>query len=141
MKLFQIEEPDGSPAGDGPGAAIGVDLTEASGTGALLAVSVGGNAELLRGRDDGLERYVVEADVPAVDALRALRARAERALSRPVTHVVVAAPVSRHPALAAAADAAGLAVRLVTAEDALAAAPQIAFGTAILAEDMAREAR
>ncbi|HKW53668.1 MAG TPA: hypothetical protein VJO12_08260, partial [Stellaceae bacterium] len=46
MKLFQIEEPDGSPleTGDGPGAAVGIDI--AGGVG-RVAVALGGNAEIL----------------------------------------------------------------------------------------------
>ena len=41
MKLFQIEEPDGSPldAGDGPGAAVGIDIA-AGGVG-RVAVALG----------------------------------------------------------------------------------------------------
>ena len=45
MKLFQIEEPDGSPVDtDAPGVAIGIDI---GGTHAEVAVAVGGNAVVL----------------------------------------------------------------------------------------------
>src|SRR5258707_50698 len=93
--LFQIEEPDGSPLGEpeGAGVAIGVDL---AGPHAMVAVAVGGNAEMLPAHDGppGLETSALrgargEFDPAAVTAaLLALRGRAERALGRPVTHAV-----------------------------------------------------
>ena len=97
MKLFQIEEPDGSPADpNAPGAAIGID---ASGKLAEIAFSVGGNATILPDRE-GFEQ---ELPVPALDAsstawqalFEGARLRAERNLARPVTHaalVLVAVP-------------------------------------------------
>ena len=95
--LFQIEEPDGSPLGEpeGAGVAIGVDL---AGPRAMVAVAVGGNAEILPAPDGlpGPETSALrgaggEFDPPAVAAaLQALRGRAERALGRPVTHAVIA---------------------------------------------------
>jgi len=137
MKLFQIEEPDGSPAevAEGPGAAVGIDLAGA------VAVAVGGNAEILRGREGS------ESELPTAlaERLGALKARAERSLARPVTHAVIAAEVA-DAALPAAAEAAGLMVlRLMRREDAAAlaagAAPQeaAALGAAICAEEMASE--
>src|SRR5258708_25445353 len=48
--LFQIEEPDGAPLGEpeGAGVAIGIDLASPR---AVVAVAVGGNAEILPARD------------------------------------------------------------------------------------------
>src|SRR5690242_2653506 len=92
MKLFQIEEPDGSPADpDMPGAAIGL---AALGPSAEIAVAVGGNAVILTDRV-GFER---DLPVPGADAategwqalFEGARLRAERGLARPVTHAVVA---------------------------------------------------
>ncbi len=134
--LFQIEEPDGSPlAAEGPGAAIGIDL---SGLLGRIAVSVGGNAELLavadppataplRDRDGGYRLETLAA------ALLALRAVAERALARPVTHaaIILAEPADAvaEAVLAAAAAASGLVVtrRLPAAAGVL--------GAALAAED------
>ena len=95
--LFQIEEPDGRPTeyGEGIGAAIGIDLSQARGT---VAVAIGGNAELLRSRDgepgpatgglrDASGRFLA---APTSAALLELRVLAERALARPVTHAVIA---------------------------------------------------
>ncbi len=59
MKLFQIEEPDGSPADpDAPGVAIGIDI---SGSSAEVAVAVGGNAAVLPDR----EGFALDLAVPA----------------------------------------------------------------------------
>jgi len=137
MKLFQIEEPDGSPAeaAEGPGAAVGIDLAGA------VAFAVGGNAEILRGRE-GSEGALPEA---LAERLGALKARAERSLARPVTHAVIAAEAA-DAALPAAAEAAGLTVlRLMLRKDAAAlaagASPQeaAALGAAICAEEMASQ--
>ncbi|HZB92280.1 MAG TPA: hypothetical protein VE397_12605, partial [Stellaceae bacterium] len=90
MKLFQIEEPDGSPPADAPGIAVGIELSAQKG--AAVAVAVGGNAELLPGAD-GERRLAAAAlgDEAALTALlMRLRERAEKALARPVTHAVVA---------------------------------------------------
>ena len=146
MKLFQIEEPDGTPLeSDGPGAAVGIELSAAEG--AAVAVAVGGNAELLPGADgaarlaaSGLE----DADALAALLLR-LRERAEKALARPVTHAVVAlaAPGERaFQATGAAAASAGLVLlRLMGSSEAAARAPGArpadapVLGAAIQAED------
>jgi hypothetical protein len=150
--LFQIEEPDGSPLdADGPGVAVGVDLT---GLRAGVAVAIGGNAEALAppegaagpetaGLRDAAGAFLED---PSTKALLALRGLAERALSRPVTHAVIVVPEAPGPAsraaLAAAAAASGLVVtRLLTAAEAteLAAgvpAPLAAlYGAAVAAED------
>ncbi|HEV2189269.1 MAG TPA: hypothetical protein VGR70_18815 [Stellaceae bacterium] len=143
MKLFQIEEPDGSPSDtDAPGAAIGID---ASGKLTEVAFAVGGNAVILADRE-GFER---DLPVPAPDALlvawqalfEGARLRAERALARPVTHAVLVFAASLDPALAAellkASEAAEIELlRIVTAGD-LASGDTPAEGAAILAEDMA----
>src|SRR5262249_15814485 len=90
VKLFQIEEPDGSPADpDAPGAAIGIDATGAEGE---VAFAVGGNAVAL----DDREGFALDLPVPAAAAaaedwrsfFEGARLRAERALGRPVTHAV-----------------------------------------------------
>jgi hypothetical protein len=147
MKLFQIEEPDGSPADpDMPGAAIGIDL---SGGRAKVAVAVGGNAALLADRE-GFERdLAVPAPAAGAEAWQALfegtRLRAERALARPVTHAVVAMarmPESETAArLHQAAEAAGLAVLRLVAVAGLAAGEAPAFAAAVLAEDLAPRPR
>ncbi len=144
MKLFQIEEPDGSPTDpDAPGAAIGIF---AGTTLAEVAFSVGGNAAILGDRE-GFER---DLPVPALDAEAEVwqvlfvgaRLRAERALARPVTHAVLAiagepdeATVAR---LEAAAASSGLALLAVVQTGSLAAAAeQPALAAAMLAEDTA----
>jgi hypothetical protein len=120
VKLFQIEEPDGAPLEvDGPGAAVGIHLAAE----AAIAFSVGGNAEIL-GR-------AVLGD--PLETLLALRGQAEKMLSRPVTHAVIAAekPVKL--------EAAGLALlRHVSVEEAARlGGGSAALGAAILAEDLA----
>jgi Hsp70 protein len=151
--LFQIEEPDGTPIDEdgGPGAAVGIDLAGARGA---VAIALGGNAEILAARDgsEGPEmkglreasgHFVLE---PTKAALLALRGRAERALTRPVTHAVIAIAAPLDPAirqsLAAAAAASELIVtRILTDSEATALAPgaapalAIAHGAAIAAED------
>ena len=91
MKLFQIEEPDGSPVDpDAPGVAIGIDI---SGANAEVAVAVGGNAVVLADR----EGFALDLPVPPPaaaakawqDLFEAARLRAERALAQPVTHAVL----------------------------------------------------
>jgi hypothetical protein len=140
VRLFQIEEPEGGPADPGaPGAAIGLD---ASGAEVEVGFSVGGNAIVLEDRE-GFERVL---PVPATAAgagewratFEAARARAERALSRPVTHVVVL--LARQPdgdeegRLREAAELAGLSVlRLVATEG----GPNDAVAAALLAEELA----
>jgi hypothetical protein len=147
MKLFQIEEPDGSPSDpDAPGAAIGIDV---SGILAEVAVAVGGNAAVLGDRE-GFER---ELPVPVaardlghlLGAWQALfegaKLRAERSLGRPVTHAVVALPEPPGRDLAGmlfqAGALAGLdLLRLVPANE-FAAGKARAEVAAILAEDLA----
>jgi molecular chaperone DnaK (HSP70) len=136
VKLFQIEEPDGTPVDpDMPGAAVGIDL---GGAEVAVAVSVGGNAETLADRD-GFEQSL---SVPSLDAPMAewellfegARLRAERALARPVTHAVLAlaaAPAEEvRERLSSAAAAAGLTLLRCTG-----AMP--AGEAAILAEELA----
>ena len=83
LKLFQIEEPDGSPAeANLPGAAIGVD---ASGALAEAAFAVGGNAILLRDHAEFAPVLPVPAATAPESDWRALfegvRLRAERLLA------------------------------------------------------------
>jgi hypothetical protein len=126
MKLFQIEEPeDAPPAGEGPGAAVGIELSPA---GAAVAVALGGNAEILRGAD-GAARLPI-ADLRSLgQVLLALRERAEKALARPVTHAViaVAAADGAHAALTSAAQEAGIALLRIMD---IAAASMLARGAA-----------
>jgi hypothetical protein len=143
MKLFQIEEPDGSPTDpDMPGAAVGID---ASGTHAEVAFAVGGNAAVLADRE-GFER---ELPVPGGDASEAAwqalfegaRLRAERALARPVTHAIVALAAEPDRVLAVrlhqAAMLAGLDLLDIVAAANLAARETPAEAAAVLAEEMA----
>src|SRR5580704_3867482 len=143
MKLFQIEEPDGSPSDpDMPGAAIGID---AGGDLAVVGFAVGGNAVTLADRE-GFEHALPvpgpDAPLAAWQALfEGARLRGERALARPVTHAVLVFAASLDPALAAellqASEAAGLELlRIVTASDLDAGAPP-AEAAAIMAEDLA----
>jgi hypothetical protein len=151
--LFQIEEPDGSPsdAAEGPGAAIGIDLSGAHGA---VAIAVGGNAEALASRDGGpgpatagwLTADGALAAAPATAGLLALRGMAERALARPVTHAVLVVAAALPPRAAenliAAGAASGLIVtRILTAAEATALAPSAGareatlYGAAVAAED------
>jgi hypothetical protein len=143
MKLFQIEEPDGSPGDpDAPGAAIGID---ACGGCAEVAVAIGGNPVTLADRD-GFERSlpVPGPDAPLADwqtLFEGARLRAERALGRPVTHAVLVFAAALDPALAAellgAAEAAGIELlRVVTPAELAPDAPPVE-AAAIVAEDMA----
>jgi hypothetical protein len=143
MKLFQIEEPDGSPAdADAPGVAIGID---AGGELAEVGFSIGGNATILADRE-GFERPLLipgpEAPLGEWQALfEGAKLRAERALARPVTHAVLVFAAALDPALAAellrASEAAGIQLlRLMTAGDLDPGSPP-AEAAAILAEDMA----
>ena len=146
MKLFQIEEPDGSPLeAEGPGVAVGIELSLRKG--AAVAVAVGGNAELLPARD-GTARLALLAPREAAvlgALLLALRARAEKALARPVTHAVVASDVldaAARQALEAAAQSAGLVLLRVVAPAETAALAKAAtaadapvLGAAIQAEE------
>jgi hypothetical protein len=143
VKLFQIEEPDGSPSDpDMPGAAVGIHL---GGAQAEVAVAVGGNAAILRDRE-GFELDLPTPplnDPPASwrNLFEGARLRAERALARPVTHAVLAVPSNVRPEaverLAGAAQAAGLAVLRVIGHDDIAAGEAPALAAAVLAEDLA----
>jgi hypothetical protein len=143
MKLFQIEEPDGSPTDpDMPGAAIGID---AGGDLGEVAFAVGGNAVTLADRE-GFEHAL---PIPTPDApltawqamFEGAKLRAERSLARPVTHAVLVFAAALDPALAAellqASEAAGIELlRIVTTTD-LAAGEAPAEAAAIIAEEMA----
>jgi Hsp70 protein len=140
MKLFQIEEPDGSPtdAAEGSGAAVGIDI--APGGIGRVAIAVGGNGEILPDADG--ERTLRARD--RTDLLLGLRSRAEKQLGRPVTHAVIAADSAERIGLEAAATQAGLTLlrvvdRPVAAALATGAAAEEAavLGAAISAEEMA----
>jgi hypothetical protein len=142
MKLFQIEEPQGGPADASlPGAAIGVD---ASGGAVEVAFSVGGNAVLLREREEFARNLPVPDLTATVAAWRALfegvRLRAERALARPVSHavVVLAAPAPPGPAetLHAAAAEAGIAILRLASAGEMSGGDALALAAALLAEDL-----
>jgi hypothetical protein len=128
MKLFQIEEPDGSPvdAGEGPGAAVGMDIAP-GGTG-RVAIAVGGNGEILPDADG--ERTLRARALTAL--LLGLRSRAEKQLARPVTHAVIAADRAERDGLETAAGEAGLTLLRVIGRGAAAA-----LGTAAVAEEAA----
>jgi hypothetical protein len=143
VKLFQIEEPDGSPSDpDVPGAAVGID---AAGDLVEVAISVGGNAVTLADRE-GFEHAlpVPGPEAPLADwqaLFEGAKLRAERALARPVTHAVLVFAAALDPALAAellqASGAAGIdLLRIVTAAD-LDPQEAPAEAAAVLAEDMA----
>jgi Hsp70 protein len=138
MKLFQIEEPEGSPldAADGPGAAVGIDI--APGGIGRVAIAIGGNGEILPDADGG--RTLAARDV--AELLLGLRSRAEKQLARPVTHAVIAADARERAGLEGAAKAAGLTVlRLIERGAAVvlakgaAADEAAALGAAVAAED------
>jgi len=142
VKLFQIEEPDGSPSDpEAPGAAVGIDV---SGARAEVAIAVGGNAVLLADRDG----FELDLTVPPPDAsgvawqglLEGVRLRAERTLARPVTHAVIVAGPATAERLHAAAAAVGLEVLRVLQPDAIAGGEMPACTAAVLAEDLAPRA-
>lgn len=143
MKLFQIEEPDGGPADpSAPGAAVGID---AAGDVAEVAVSVGGNAVLLADRE-GFERALAVPDAEAAPAewqelFELMRARAERALSRPVTHAVIVVDVETDAELSKklreAGEAAELNVLRVLRRAELSAGATAVLAAAVLAEELA----
>lgn len=144
VKLFQIEEPDGSPVDpDAPGVAIGIDI---SGPVAQVAVAVGGNAVVLEDRAGfALDLAVPSTAAPAEDWQRLFegaRLRAERSLAQPVTHAVLAVAAAPDAGLGAhlatACTAAGLTPLRILAGDALASVAEApALAAAILAEDLA----
>ena len=140
MKLFQIEEPEGSPtdAAEGPGAAVGIDI--APGGIGRVAIAVGGNGEILPDADGA--RTLRTRDV--TDLLLGLRSRAEKQLARPVTHAVIAADSAERVGLEAEAAAVELTLLRVIERRAAAAlatgAPAeeaAVLGAAISAEEMA----
>jgi hypothetical protein len=143
VKLFQIEEPDGSPSDPAaPGASIGIDATGASGE---VAFAVGGNAVRLEDRDG----FGIELPVPAAAAsadhwrafFESARLRAERSLGRPVTHAVLVLGAAVEPVtlerITAAAEAVGLALLDVLSWKAAGTGEEPAFAAATLAEDLA----
>ena len=143
MKLFQIEEPDGTPFDpDAPGAAIGIDAT---GTRGDVAFAIGGNAVSLEDRDG----FAVELPVPAAGAaakewqmfFEGARLRAERALGRPVTHAVIAMGAAVEPVvlerLTGAAEAVGLSLLDVMSWKGIGTAEPPALAAAVLAENLA----
>ncbi len=138
MKLFQIEEPDGSPvdAAAGPGAAVGIDIAP-DGIG-RVAIAVGGNGEILPDSDGG--RALQAPGI--IELLLGLRSRAEKQLARPVTHAVIAADAVERKGLETAAASAGLIVlRVIERSAAAALAKGVAaedapvLGAAVAAED------
>jgi len=143
MRLFQIEEPDGGPTDpSAPGAAVGID---AAGEVAEVAVSVGGNAVLLADRE-GFERALAVPDAEAAPAewqelFELMRARAERALSRPVTHAVIVVDVETDAELSKklreAGEAAELNVLRVLRRAELSAGATAVLAAAVLAEELA----
>jgi hypothetical protein len=143
MKLFQIEEPDGSPVDpEAPGVAIGIDI---SGAQAEVAVAVGGNADLLADREGFALDLAVPAPTAPADDWRDLfegaRLRAERALAQPVTHAVLALASAPDAALGArlqtAGEAAGLTLLQLVARHEIGTEKAPALAAAILAEDLA----
>jgi hypothetical protein len=142
VKLFQIEEPDGEPTDpSAPGAAIGID---AAGPELMVAFSVGGNAQILADHEGFGGALPVPGGGAAMmrwqESFEAARTRAERSLSRPVTHavIVITEPTDADTAdrLRQAAEGAGLEVlRFATKAELPAGAPAVA--AAILAEDLA----
>lgn len=140
MKLFQIEEPDGSPSDpDAPGAAIGID---ASGKLAQVAFAVGGNVVILADRE-GFERDLPvpgpEGDWQAL--FEGAKLRAERSLGRPATHAVMALTAAPDRVLAArliaASEAAGVELMRTVAVSELRPGDAAAEAAAIMAEDIA----
>src|SRR4051812_20094743 len=142
-KLFQIEEPDGSPSDpEAPGIAVGIYVGGAQAEG---AVAVGGNPMVRRARE-GLERALPPPplnDPPDSwqNLFEGARLRAERALARPVTHAVLAVPSNLQPEavelLVGAARAAGLDVLCVIGSDDIPPGEAPALAAAVLAEDLA----
>jgi hypothetical protein len=143
MKLFQIEEPDGSPVDpDAPGVAIGIDI---GGAAAEVAVAVGGNAVALADREGFALNLAVPSPAAPDDEWRLLfegaRLRAERSLAQPVTHAVVTLAAVPDAGFAAqllrAGEAAGLTLLRIVARGDIPAFEPPALGAAVLAEDMA----
>ena len=133
-KLFQIEEPDGSPLDPtGPGAAVGVGIRKAGRTlEGAVAFAVGGNAEILPSGDG--ERVLQSGDL--AELLLGLRACAEKQLARPVTHAVVMVPPIEEGPLALALKSAALTL-LDSVDPGSKSAEAAALEAAVLAEDLA----
>jgi hypothetical protein len=133
-KLFQIEEPDGSPLDPtGPGAAVGIGIRKAGRVlQGAVAFAVGGNTEILPGTDG--ERLLDADDL--AELLLGLRSRAEKQLARPVTHAVVMLPPIEAGPLAPATEAAGL-MLLDNVDPGSKSAEAAALEAAGLAEDLA----
>jgi hypothetical protein len=133
-KLFQIEEPDGSPLDpSGPGAAVGIAIAKSGRTlQGAVAIAVGGNAEILPGSDG--ERVLASSDL--AELLLGLRSRAEKQLARPVTHAVVMVPPIEEGPIAVATETAGLAL-LDTVDPGTKPVEAAALEAAALAEDLA----
>ena len=133
-KLFQIEEPDGSPLDPtGPGAAVGIGIEKAGrALHGAVAFAVGGNAEILPNGDG--ERVLESGDLG--ELLLGLRSRAEKQLARPVTHAVVMLPPIEEGPLALAIEAAGL-MLLDSVDPGTKSAEAAALEAAALAEDLA----
>jgi hypothetical protein len=134
LKLFQIEEPDGSPLDPtGPGAAVGVGIRKAGRTlEGAVAFAVGGNAEILPSGDG--ERVLQSGDL--AELLLGLRACAEKQLARPVTHAVVMVPPIEEGPLALALKSAALTL-LDSVDPGSKSAEAAALEAAVLAEDLA----
>ncbi|MBV8492580.1 MAG: hypothetical protein JO162_03790 [Alphaproteobacteria bacterium] len=139
MKLFQIEEPDGSSVNpDAPGAAVGIDATGAR---AEVAIAAGGNAAVLSDR----EGFELDLTVPSRSAgmlewqslLEGVRLRAERALARPVTHAVVVVGEAAAERVQSAATPAELVLLRMIAPDQIEGGESRVLAAAILAEDLA----
>ena len=133
-KLFQIEEPDGSPLDPtGPGAAVGIGISKTGRTlQGAVAFAVGGNAEILPSGDG--ERVLDSGDL--AELMVGLRSRAEKQLARPVTHAVVMAPPIEEGPLALAIGAASL-MLLDSVDPGTKTAEAAALEAAVLAEDLA----
>ena len=139
MKLFQIEEPDGSSVNpDAPGAAVGIDATGAR---AEVAIAAGGNAAVLSDR----EGFELDLTVPSRSAgmlewqslLEGVRLRAERALARPVTHAVVVVGEAAAERVQSATTPAELVLLRMIAPDQIEGGESRVLAAAILAEDLA----
>ena len=133
-KLFQIEEPDGSPLNPtGPGAAVGIGVHKAGrALQGAVAFAIGGNAEILPSGDG--ERLLEGGDLS--ELLLGLRSRAEKQLARPVTHAVVMVPPIEEGPLAVALKAAELTL-LDSVDPGTKTAEAAALEAAVLAEDLA----
>jgi len=144
MKLFQIEEPDGSPVDPAmPGIAIGIGI---GGQAAEVAVAVGGNAVVLADREGFALDLAVPAESASADNWQRLfegaRLRAERMLGQPVTHTVLALANPPEPGFAArlmtACEAAGLVLLQMTApSETRSEGESSVLAAAILAEELA----